>query len=298
MDLTLLRTFLTVYRAGAFTRASLVLGLSQPAVTAHIRALEQQLGQRLFERLPRGVQPTATADELAAEVAPHLDALEDISDRGLPRDAPFRHVARIGASVELLALRVLPALAELMRAGLRLRAGVGRDDELVAGLTMRWHDLIVVSARPRLRGLSSVPLASEQDVLVGTPAWGVSCPPEKIAASGGAALAGCPLADVAEEAPFAARYWTAVFGDRLPTPPSVVAPDVRAVLAVVRGGAAVAVLPRYLCAAELARGELMVLHEPAMPPTRTLYAVVRAGGLTRPQVAAVHERLLADAARW
>ncbi len=50
MDLALLRTFVTVHRAGSFTRAAALLGLSQPAVTSQIRTLERQLGRPLFLR--------------------------------------------------------------------------------------------------------------------------------------------------------------------------------------------------------------------------------------------------------
>ena len=58
MDLALLRTFVTVHRAGSFTRAAALLGLSQPAVTGQIRTLERQLGRPLFLRQARGVTPT------------------------------------------------------------------------------------------------------------------------------------------------------------------------------------------------------------------------------------------------
>jgi hypothetical protein len=59
------------------------LRLSQPTVTAQIRAMETQLGQQLFRRLPRGVAPTSVADELAGQVAVHVDALSTIAERGL-----------------------------------------------------------------------------------------------------------------------------------------------------------------------------------------------------------------------
>lgn len=75
MDLALLRTFVTVHRAGSFTRAAALLGLSQPAVTSQIRTLERQLGRPLFLRQARGVTPTTIGDELAHKAAPHLDAL-------------------------------------------------------------------------------------------------------------------------------------------------------------------------------------------------------------------------------
>lgn len=70
MDLALLRTFVTVHRAGSFTRAAALLGLSQPAVTSQIRTLERQLGRPLFLRQARGVTPTTIGDELAHKAAP------------------------------------------------------------------------------------------------------------------------------------------------------------------------------------------------------------------------------------
>ncbi|KJY17604.1 LysR family transcriptional regulator, partial [Streptomyces sp. NRRL S-444] len=80
MDLALLRTFVAVHRAGSFTRAATLLGLSQPAVTSQIRTLERQLGRPLFHRRARGVTPTAVGDELAHKAAPHLDALLRITE--------------------------------------------------------------------------------------------------------------------------------------------------------------------------------------------------------------------------
>jgi LysR family transcriptional activator of nhaA len=50
-----LRVFWVVAREGGVTRASRKLNVSQPTVTAQIRALEASLGQRLFARSGRGV---------------------------------------------------------------------------------------------------------------------------------------------------------------------------------------------------------------------------------------------------
>lgn len=57
-------TFLAVYRTGSFTRAAEQLHVSQPAVSQHIRQLEQYYGQALFVKTGRGVEPTAAGDAL------------------------------------------------------------------------------------------------------------------------------------------------------------------------------------------------------------------------------------------
>lgn len=75
-------------------------------------------------------------------------------------------------------------------------------------------------------------------------------------------------------------------------------PDLRAVLACAVAGAGLAVLPRYLCATALDRGDIVALHEPAVPPLRTYVLVARTGTLATPHIARAHEWLLGAATAW
>jgi len=53
-----LHLFLTVVQEGSMAKAASRLGISQPAVSEVIAALEDALGVRLFDRNTRGVEPT------------------------------------------------------------------------------------------------------------------------------------------------------------------------------------------------------------------------------------------------
>ncbi|WP_128802390.1 MULTISPECIES: LysR family transcriptional regulator [unclassified Streptomyces] len=300
MDLALLRTFVTVHRAGSFTRAAALLGLSQPAVTSQIRTLERQLGRPLFLRQARGVTPTTIGDELAHKAAPHLDALVEIAETGIDDESSLRTLHLAGPP-EFTAERALPALTELTGEdgqGFALRASFGNAEETLEGLAAGHHDLAISTARPRGVLLTATPLCDEEHVLVAAPLRAEQIGVEKPDRKGAPALDNVPVVEVHESLPFVSRYWASVFDSRPAAPGTVIVPDLRAVLACVVAGAGLAVLPRYLCRAALERGEIVALHEPAVPPLRTYFLVVRTGTLAMPHIARAHEWLLRSAADW
>ncbi|MFJ7179184.1 LysR family transcriptional regulator [Streptomyces massasporeus] len=300
MDLALLRTFVTVHRAGSFTRAAALLGLSQPAVTSQIRTLERQLGRPLFLRQARGVTPTSIGDELAHKAAPHLDALVEITETGLEDDSSLRTLHLAGPP-EFTAERALPALTELTGEdgqGFALRASFGNAEETLEGLSAGHHDLAISTAQPRGALLTATALCDEEHVLVAAPRWaeqiGLGQPDRRPEP----ALEKIPVAEVHESLPFVSRYWASVFDSPPAVPGTVIVPDLRAVLACAVAGAGLAVLPRYLCAVALERGDVVTLYEPAVPPLRTYFLVVRTGTLAMPHIARAHEWLQQASADW
>ncbi|WNZ10244.1 LysR family transcriptional regulator [Streptomyces sp. 11x1] len=300
MDLALLRTFVTVHRAGSFTRAAALLGLSQPAVTSQIRTLERQLGRPLFLRRARGVTPTTIGDELAHKAAPHLDALVEIAETGLDDESSLRTLHLAGPP-EFTAERALPALTELKGddgQGFALRVSFGNSDEALAGLAAGHHDLAITTAQPRGALLTAAPLCDEEHVLVAAPHWADVIGPGRPGRKEAHALEELPLVEVHESLPFIARYWASVFDARPAASGTVVVPDLRAVVGCAVSGAGLAVVPRYLCASALERGDLVTLLEPAVPPLRTYFLVVRTGTLAMPHIARAHEWLLDTAANW
>ena len=82
MELYQLQSFVTVARENHLTRAAEILHISQPAVSAHIKALEEEFGQSLFTRTPRGMSLTPGGKllwEKAKEILAEVDALTQLS---------------------------------------------------------------------------------------------------------------------------------------------------------------------------------------------------------------------------
>lgn len=82
MNFTHLAAFHAVLETGSVTAAAERLHVSQPALTREIRTLEERLGLTLFDRLPRGMQPTE-AGRLLAGFASQIFKLADSAETAL-----------------------------------------------------------------------------------------------------------------------------------------------------------------------------------------------------------------------
>lgn len=78
MELYQLRSFSAVAKVGHLTRAAEVLHLSQPALSAHIKALEEELEVELFERAPSGMVLTPAGERLLAAAEKTLAAAQEL----------------------------------------------------------------------------------------------------------------------------------------------------------------------------------------------------------------------------
>lgn len=111
LDYTHLQTLAEVLRTGSFEEAAARLGVTPPAVSQRIRALEERLGATLVRR-----GPPATATEMGARLARHAEDVA-LMERDLlngPGQRPEgRPVIRIAVNADSLATWVLPALATL-----------------------------------------------------------------------------------------------------------------------------------------------------------------------------------------
>lgn len=81
MDLRQLKYFLMVVESGSISAAAERLHIAQPAVTRQIQGLEEELGTRLLDRLPRGIAPTVAGMVLMRDARRILSELELTAER-------------------------------------------------------------------------------------------------------------------------------------------------------------------------------------------------------------------------
>jgi len=83
LDLTLLKNFVTVARAGSISTAATQVGRTQSALSTQMQRLEEQVGQPLLQRTGAGVRVTAAGEKLLAHastlLARHDEILADMN---------------------------------------------------------------------------------------------------------------------------------------------------------------------------------------------------------------------------
>lgn len=125
LDLNLLITLDALLSEHNVTRAAARLNLSQPSVSIHLAKLRDIFGDPLLLPGPRGMRPTARADELREPLRRALETLGRAVSPGAPFDpAASAHTWRVAASDYSESTVVLPALNGLRAAAPGTRLAV------------------------------------------------------------------------------------------------------------------------------------------------------------------------------
>src|SRR4051812_50147729 len=88
MNLRQLECFVAVAEEGSFTRAAERVGIAQPSLSQHIRALEEELNGSVVARLPHGAALTPAGRSLLPEARAALRAVERARRGSLAGPAP------------------------------------------------------------------------------------------------------------------------------------------------------------------------------------------------------------------
>lgn len=167
MDTELVRTFLAIVSAGSFVRAAERLNLSQTAVSARVRTLEEQLRRRLFVRNKSGASLTPAGEQFLRH-APALVQLWERARHDVAVPPGRRAVLGIGAEHSLWDPLLLRWLLWMRKAqpDVALRAHVGLAEGVVEQVAGGILDLGVIYAPRHRPGLRIELLMEERLVMV------------------------------------------------------------------------------------------------------------------------------------
>ncbi len=167
MQLVHLRTFITVSRTGGFHTAAERLNITQAAVSARIRVLEEQLGQRLFDRGRKG----ATLTTVGHEFLPHAENISHTWDHarsmlGTPASRPVP--LRIGTQYSTWAQLVLDWTGWITNSLPETELFLDFDfsKNMLSAVQNSELDVAITSAAKQEQGMRSLSLADETLILV------------------------------------------------------------------------------------------------------------------------------------
>jgi molybdate transport repressor ModE-like protein len=165
------RTLQEIARHQSFARAAQALHLSQPAVSHHIRHLEQALGQRLLERVGRRAVPTGAGEVLLAHAARAFAELEAARQALQERRGVVAGRLRVGTGATA-STYLLPPLLGRLRArhpDLELVVVTGNSGGMVAAVAAADLDVAVVTLPVRRTALLVTPLMLDPLVAIAPP---------------------------------------------------------------------------------------------------------------------------------
>ncbi len=113
MELNHLQTFIVVAEEGNVTRAAERLFMTPSSVSAHIKALEDELNVMLFVRKPQGMEITDQGNILRARAESIVRSVQDMVDLSAKLQASLTGKVRIGLNAGFKFLRVASLIAKM-----------------------------------------------------------------------------------------------------------------------------------------------------------------------------------------
>lgn len=168
MDTRQLAAFCEVVERRSFSQAAERLGVTQPAVSLQVRALEKRVGQQLLDRSGRRVEPTEAGWRLYRGAQRMLSLETQMLDEVSSGEGELAGTLAIGASTGPAAIVVPQLLGEFHRrhSGVRVALSVHDTQTVVDRVAARELELGIVGAARRQRAVRFEPIASDEVILV------------------------------------------------------------------------------------------------------------------------------------
>lgn len=170
MDIAVARTFLEVFKTGSFVNAAEVLNITQTAVSARIRVLEDQLGRPVFVRSKSGARLTPAGQQFLRH-ATSLVQVWEAARKAVALPPGRETVVTIGAELSLWNPLLKHWLLWMRQEcpEIAVRAQIASADTLMEQVQAGTLDMAVLYGAPQRTGIITELLFEEKLVLVHTP---------------------------------------------------------------------------------------------------------------------------------
>ena len=272
MDINQLEVLVTIARERSFSRAAEVLDRTQPAVSQAIRRLEQEVGEKLFDRSSKDGTLTF-AGEVLLDYARQMMNLRHSAETALVEMRNLHHGKVTISANEHTVFYLLPVIEEFRKRHPLIKIEVQRGvaSRIPKQITAREVELGVISFTPNDESLRSVSVMNDGLVLIVSPK-------HKLAAQQSVSIK--DLGDevfVAHNAPSPYRQKVIESFEKHKTNLniSVELPSLEAIKKLVEKAVGIALIPKLTAQAEIADGRLCALSVNEMKLERKLNIIYR-----------------------
>jgi DNA-binding transcriptional LysR family regulator len=275
MHLQDLNVFVTVAAERSFSKAAKKLHRTQPAVSQAVHRLEDELGDRLFDRSSRNGALTE-AGVLLREHAVRLLRLSAEAEAAVRELQQVRRGRVLIGANEAAVHSVLPIVHRFAEAHPTAQVEVRRvaSRQMATELLQRSLDFGVLTFQPPEKGLQSISLGNDELVMLAHPGHPLAARKRVTIEEVGREVV------IAHNDPSPARERVLRLYERRHAPINIqiALPSLDGIKRAVELGLGVAVLPRRCALTEIARGQLAAVKIPELGPSRSVRLVFRRSG--------------------
>ena len=275
MELSELHVFLTVAAERSFSRAAAKLHRTQPAVSQAIRRLEEELGERLFDRSSKQGALTE-AGRVLREYAQRLARLSEEAELAVRELKDLRR-GRVLIGANEAAVHAILALIGRFRAGHpHIQVDVRRVPSRQVGVEVLQGslDFGVVTFTPAERGLAALSIGPDELVMLMHPSHPLASRKEVTMAEFGKET----VIAHNDPSPARERVLRAFEAKHAPINIQIALPSLEAIKRAVEMKMGVALLPRRCALSEISHGQLAAVRMPQVKIPRHIRLVYRKPG--------------------
>lgn len=173
MELYQLKTFIAVAEEQQLTKAAVRLCLTQPAVSAQIKQLEDELALPLFKRTPKGMELTPAGEVLKDKAEVVMESVRDLENTAgaLCGNLSGKIIAGLNSDFITLKVDKMLTLVQATYPHIELTLNQGVSPEIIKKVKSRHYDIGYIFGECDTAGLEIKKLAEFELSIIGPAAW-------------------------------------------------------------------------------------------------------------------------------
>lgn len=295
INLEWFRTFKSIYEKGSMTAAAETLFISQPGVSLHLSSLEDHVGYKLFERMPRKLVPTERGKLLYNAIVDPINRLQEMEknfQKSTREDTPSLTIGMCFETYQETLERHVPSL------DFDLILEFGEYRELLKKIEDGIIDLVVTPHKREAKGVLFTPFSQENIILAAGNGMDTTGFTKALESDDKEAvlewLTSQKWYGITGDNEHLLRFWQQNFNASPDFRPNYIVPNIHSIINSLSAGPGLGVIPDFLCLNEIQRGAIKLLWSGFSPLRNTLYLARRKDAMYPEQLQRIVKLLKRD----